>query len=234
MFDETKNRSKRIFFGSLILSIAFITGCSTRGRITPIEFNPENATAVSRGVAFVLPKTILELEITYSLYKKKIWPEDPNGNPKKIDDKGNPNTPKLTDLVRVEKPIAIATIIIPDTKMSFAFDTESLDAFTKKTDITIKLSDNGFIKTTNLIVEDKAKEIIKDLAQTAVDLAKFAAVGGTEVAEIILLDEVTVTRHIDPAELKFEKEGEFYIAKYSDYEKAEKIFKGEDFEYSSS
>jgi len=108
--------------------------------------------------------------------------------------------------------------------MSFAFDSDALGAFTKKTDITIKLSESGFIKTTNLVVEDKAKEIVRDLAETTVGLAKFAAVAGTEVVEMILLDEITVNRQIDPAVLKFKKDGELYTAEYSDFEKAELIF----------
>lgn len=224
MVDVSKNTLTRVFFGSLILSIAFITGCSTRGRITPIAVRVDDGATVSRGIAFVLPKTILELQITYSLYKKKTWPEDPTGNPKKTDEQGKPITPKTSEVVLVEKPIGIAVITIPDSKMSFAFDSESLGAFTKKTDITIKLSESGFIKTTNLVVEDKAKEIVRDLAETTVGLAKFAAVAGTEVVEMILLDEITVNRQIDPADLKFKKDGELYTAEYSDFEKAELIF----------
>ena len=224
MFDVSKNTLTRVIFGSLILSIAFITGCSTRGRITPIAVRVDDGAAVSRGVAFVLPKTILELQITYSLYRKKTWPEDPTGNPKKTDEQGKPITPKTSEVVLVEKPIGIAVITIPDSKMSFAFDSEALGAFTKKTDITIKLSESGFIKTTNLVVEDKAKEIVRDLAETTVGLAKFAAVAGAEVVEMVLLDEITVNRQIDPADLKFKKDGELYTAEYTDFEKAELIF----------
>ena len=224
MFDVSDNSLTRVVFGSLILSIAFITGCSTRGRITPIAVRVDDGAAVSRGVAFVLPKTILELQITYSLYRKKTWPEDPTGNPKKTDEQGKPITPKTSEVVLVEKPIGIAVITIPDSKMSFAFDSEALGAFTKKTDITIKLSESGFIKTTNLVVEDKAKEIVRDLAETTVGLAKFAAVAGAEVVEMVLLDEITVNRQIDPADLKFKKDGELYTAEYTDFEKAELIF----------
>jgi len=224
MFDVSTNTLTRVIFGSLILSIAFITGCSTRGRITPIAVRVDDGAAVSRGVAFVLPKTILELQITYSLYRKKTWPEDPTGNPKKTDDQGKPITPKNSEVVLVEKPIGIAVITIPDSKMSFVFDSEALGSFTKKTDITINLSKSGFIKTTNLVVEDKAKEIVRDLAETTVGLAKFAAVAGAEVVEMILLDEITVNRQIDPADLKFKKDGEFYTAEYTDFEKAELIF----------
>ena len=225
MFDVSDNSLTRVVFGSLILSIAFITGCSTRGRITPIAVSGDDAAAVSRGVAFVLPKTILELQITYSLYEKIIWEADPNGNAKKTDEQGTPiPRPDGVRVGLVEKPIGIAVITIPDSKMSFAFDSEALGAFTKKTDITIKLSESGFIKTTNLVVEDKAKEIVRDLAETTVGLAKFAAVAGAEVVEMVLLDEITVNRQIDPADLKFKKDGELYTAEYTDFEKAELIF----------
>lgn len=226
MFDVSDNSLTRVVFGSLILSIAFITGCSTRGRITPIAVSGDDAAAVSRGVAFVLPKTILELQITYSLYEKIIWEADPNGNAKKIDEQGTPiPRPGGVRVVLVEKPIGIAVITIPDSKMSFAFDSEALGVFTKKTDITIKLSESGFIKTTNLVVEDKAKEIVKDLAESTIGLAKLAAVAGTDVAEMILLEEVTVNRQIDPADLDFKKDGELYTAEYSDFESAKLIFK---------
>jgi hypothetical protein len=225
MFDVSDNSLTRVLFGSLILSIAFITGCSTTGRITPIAVSGDDGAAVSRGVAFVLPKTILELQITYSLYEKRIWEAGPDGNPKKTNEQGKPILPHpITRLVLIENPIEIAVITIPDSKMSFAFDTEALGAFTKKTDITIKLSNSGFIKTTNLVVEDKAKEIVKDLAETTVGLAKLAAAAGTDIAEMILLEEVTVNRQIDPADLDFTKDGELYTAEYSDFEKAELIF----------
>jgi len=225
MFDVSDNSLTRVLFGSLILSIAFITGCSTMGRITPIAVGGDDGAAVSRGVAFVLPKTILELQITYSLYEKRIWEAGPDGNPKKTDEQGKPILPHpITRLVLIENPIEIAVITIPDSKMSFAFDTEALGAFTKKTDITIMLSESGFIKTTNLVVEGKAKEIVKDLAETTVGLAKLAAAAGTDVAEMILLEEVTVNRQIDPADLDFTKDGELYTAEYSDFEKAELIF----------
>ena len=225
MFDVSDNSLTRVLFGSLILSIAFITGCSTMGRITPIAVGGDDGAAVSRGVAFVLPKTILELQITYSLYEKRIWEAGPDGNPKKTDEQGKPILPHpITRLVLIENPIEIAVITIPDSKMSFAFDTEALGAFTKKTDITIMLSESGFIKTTNLVVEGKAKEIVKDLAETTVGLAKLAAAAGTDVAEMILLEEVTVNRQIDPADLDFIKDGELYTAEYSDFEIAELIF----------
>lgn len=225
MFDVSDNSLTRVLFGSLILSIAFITGCSTMGRITPIAVSGDDGAAVSRGVAFVLPKTILELQITYSLYEKRIWEAGLDGNPKKTDEQGKLILPHLiTRLVLIENPIEIAVITIPDSKMSFAFDTDSLGAFMKKTDITIKLSESGFIKTTNLVVEDKAKEIVKDLAETTIGLAKLAAAAGTDVAEMILLEEVTVNRQIDPADLDFTKDGELYTAKYSDFEIAELIF----------
>jgi hypothetical protein len=225
MFDVSDNSLTRVLFGSLILSIAFITGCSTTGRITPIAVSGDDGAAVSRGVAFVLPKTILELQITYSLYEKRIWEAGPDGNPKKTDEQGKPILPHpITRLVLIENPIEIAVITIPDSRMSFAFDTEALGAFMKKKDITIKLSESGFIKTTNLVVQDKAKEIVKELAETTVGLAKLAAAAGTDVAEMILLEEVTVNRQIDPADLDFTKDGELYTAEYSDFEKAELIF----------
>jgi hypothetical protein len=225
MFDVSDNSLTRVLFGSLILSIAFITGCSTTGRITPIAVSGDDGAAVSRGVAFVLPKTILELQITYSLYEKRIWEAGPDGNPKKTDEQGKPILPHpITRLVLIENPIEIAVITIPDSRMSFAFDTEALGAFMKKKDITINLSKSGFIKTTNLVVQDKAKEIVKDLAETTVGLAKLAAAAGTDVAEMILLEEVTVNRQIDPADLDFTKDGELYTAEYSDFEKAELIF----------
>lgn len=225
MFDVSDNSLTRVLFGSLILSIAFIIGCSTTGRIKPIAVSGGDGAAVSRGVAFVLPKTILELQITYSLYEKRIWEAGPDGNPKKTDEQGKPILPHpITRLVLIENPIEIAVRTIPDSKMSFAFDTEALGAFMKKTDITIMLSESGFIKTTNLVVEDKAKEIVKDLAETTIGLAKLAAAAGTDVAEMILLEEVTVNRQIDPADLDFTKDGELYTAEYSDFEKAELIF----------
>lgn len=225
MVHRNNKFQKRVSFGSCILTAMFLTSCSTTSKVTPISISNSDLPCISNGVAFSLPKTVLEVKITYSLYDKKVWKADAHGNPIKIDKNGNLITPGSTArIVIVDKPIEIETKTIPDTKMTFSFEPESLNNFIKTTDITIELTKSGFIKATNIAIEDKGKEIVKNFAETALNIAKFAAVAGEDVVELIPIQDVVVTRHLDPANLMFVKNGETYAAEYSDYEEAYRIF----------
>ena len=108
--------------------------------------------------------------------------------------------------------------------MTFAFDPESMSSFSKKTGITVELTEAGFLKATNMTLEDRSKEIIKNFTETALDIARAVAVAGLDVEELVLIKDVVVTRHIDPADLEFKEDGHNYVAEYSDYSQAEQTF----------
>lgn len=216
---------KGIIIGILILLASFFIGCTTTSRIKPISVNNDDPTNLSCGVAFSLPKTILELKITYSLSEKKTWQADAHGNFIKTDKEANLIAPKsIARVVLIDKPIEIKTKIIADSKMTFIFNPEDLSGFTKDTEITIELTKDGLIKTTNMVVADKSKEIAKNFTETAFNIAKFAAVAGVDAVEITPIREAIVIEQLDPANLLFEKKDKLYVANYSALDEAKKIF----------
>lgn len=220
----------RNFVVSLAVSSSFLAGCSTTSNIQP--FSPEvpaSTATMQKGLVFSLPKTVLEIKITYSEYLQKTWEADPAGNPKKTGDNGKPIAPKATvRLVRVDKPFELTPKTVSDPAMRFVYDTESLNGFTKATDITVDLSSSGLLKSTNAKVEDKTGTIVSNVISGVVNLAKLAAVAGTDVNEFILVRDVVVTRAIDPSDLTFSNAvtPAVFSADYSDKIRGEKIFAG--------
>lgn len=212
-------------YSLFILAIpVLLSGCTTTSAVRP--YTEQSASGeIQKGVIFSLPTTILEATITYSLYEKKIWAADPHGNPKKADKEGKLLAPKTTSkVVVVDKPIQVITKTISDPSMRFIFDVDSLSGLTKSTDITLELTSNGLIKSSNIVVQDKTKEIIANTTGTLVNLAKIAAVAGTDVVELVLLKDVTVTRIIDPSELTYTVSSGKSSATYKDLDKAKAIF----------
>lgn len=216
----------------LYFLILLIVGCTTTSRIRPyvVKDNPLD-NDIPQGVVFSLPKTLLELKITYSVYKINVWKSDKDGKPIKKDKTGAPVEPNSEiEEIYVEKPIEVSTKTIPDNDMMFVFDTRSLEGFMKDANTTLNLTDYGLIKAANLSVQDKTKEIVADLAATALHVAKIAAVAGEgetrTVAEPVHIKDIVVTRWINPTSpsLEFSQENNMFIAEYDDSKKAEVIF----------
>ncbi len=208
-----------------ILTAILLVGCSTTGDVRPYIESNHISEAMQKGVVYSLPKTVFEVKITYSLYDKVIWEADDHGKPKKTDKDGKPLAPKSTArVVVVDKPIEIISKIISDKSARFVFDPDSLNGFSKDTDITIDLTPNGLIKSTNLDVKDKTKDIISNITGTLVNLAKIAAVAGDDVVELTLVKDVKVSRLIDPSTMDFKETNGIYTAIYSDIEKSQGIF----------
>lgn len=218
----------KVKFKFFLMSTAMlaISSCSTTAIVKPYIPDPNNVANMSQGVVFSLPKTLLQAEITYTLYDKKIWPADAQGNAIKKDDKNIPTAPKSsTKLVMVDIPIKISTRNVPDQDMRFSFDPATLNGFFKDTEVNIELTADGMLKTTNAIVKDKTKEIIASTVDTIVNIAKTAAVAGTDVIELTKIKDITVIRLIDISELKFSKQPDGkYLASYSDADLSSEIF----------
>ena len=80
----------------LVLYSSVLFGCATTSDIKPYTVQPQLSASLQEGVVFSLPRTILEVKITYSLYDKKVWPADAHGNPIKKDKDGKLLSPKTT------------------------------------------------------------------------------------------------------------------------------------------
>lgn len=220
-----ENEMKNILASSLvILSISTLVGCSTTSKVKPYTHANSLSTTMQQGVVFSLPKTLFEVKITYSLYDKVIWPADAHGKPKKTDKDGKLLAPKKARIVVVDKPVEVSAKTIPDQSARFVIDPESLNGFSKGTDITLELTGNGMLKSTNIGIKDKTKEIISSVTGTIFNLAMIAAVAGEDVVELSLVKDVTITRVIDPSAMDFKKSDSSFVAEYSDKDKSEGLF----------
>ncbi|WP_122053769.1 hypothetical protein [Vibrio sp. Evd11] len=202
-------------FSAVTLTLLLI-GCTTTSEVHPLTQRTTLDAQTPQGIAFSLPKTIFEMEISYGHYEIKTY---------SIDDKGKRGKATTTQKIVLEKPIVLRTLTVPDYSASFVFDPNSLDAFTKDTDITLDFV-NGMFKSTNIIVDDKTTEIVGNVASTVVNTAISVAVAGTTEKEVEtkLLKEVVVKRQIDPNKLSFEKKENIYEALYDEIGDANALF----------
>lgn len=209
----------------LVLSTSLLNGCSTTSEVRPYVDKNSLSETMQRGLVFSLPKTIFEVKITYSLYDKSVWSSDVHGKPIKTDKDGKLLSPKSkAKIIVVEKPIEVSTKTIADPSVRFVFDPESLNGFSKDTDMTIDLTANGMLKSTNLDIKDKTKDIVSNVTGTVFNLAKIAAVAGEDIVELTLVKDVKVSRIIDPSDMDFKSNNSMFEAKYSDMNKSEGLF----------
>ncbi|MFQ2301071.1 hypothetical protein ACK32U_15100 [Aeromonas dhakensis] len=208
------------------ITALMVGGCSTTAVIKPYVPNSEFSSNIPKGLVFSLPKTLMQMEITYSLYEKKTWPADAQGNAIKKDDKNIPTAPKSSSkIVSVDVPVKTTTKNIPDHNLRFSFDPATLNGFFKDTEVNVELTADGMLKTTNAIIKDKTKEIVANSVGTIVNAVKIAAVAGTDVVELVKIKDVTVIRLIDISELTFTKQNDGkYLASYSDADMASELF----------
>lgn len=195
-----------------------LSACSSVSKVTP--YSSEDIEVVQSGVMFSLPKSLIKVDITYSLYTKFIWESNPDGTPKKIDSDGNSIEPKSkSKVVLIETPVKISTFEIPDEEMRFIFSTSSMESSFKEKDFNLVLSKEGLIKSFSSVVTDKSSEVLGSVSGVALNLAKIAAVAGEDVTEMIKDKDISVSRIIDLDDLEFANESEKYVASYSDLER---------------
>jgi hypothetical protein len=188
-------------------------GCLPSARVVPFK---ADAAAVQTGIVFYLPKHLLEATITYTEFEKKVWHADVLGNAVKKDGQGRAVQPTVTQYAAVVEPVKVRLKTIPDYRMGFLLDPESLRGFFFDTKLAVETTADSRLKTINCSTDDKTADVAAGLAKTAFQLAKAAAVAGEKAVEIKKIRDIEVVRLIDPASLAFEKKGDMYEAAYAD------------------
>ena len=182
-------------------------GCAPTAKVAPFDIKDATSTRLCRGVVFSLPKTVLQATIVYSEIKEITKHSAP----------GKSVTTSEKTIVTISKTPRLELVTIVDPRMVFLLDTDSLNGFFYDSNLTVQNTAEGLFKSINLTAEDKTPEVIANIAQTALQLAKAAAVAGKKDVTYKPVRDVTVVRTIDPASIKFEKTGDnLYCGVYSD------------------
>jgi hypothetical protein len=206
-----------LYLAIVVIGMA-LTSCSSVSKVTP--YTADNIEVVQSGVMFSLPKSLIKLDITYSLYTKIIWASNPDGSAKKVDGNGNPLPPKSKSKVAViETPVKVSTFEIPDERMRFVFSTSSMDSSFKEKEFNLVLSKEGIIKSFSSVATDKSSEVVGSVSGIALNLAKIAAVAGVDVTEMIKDKDISVSRILDLDDLVFSSVSDKYTSVYNDHEK---------------
>jgi hypothetical protein len=199
---QTIQRFGAVCIAALVL--AMTTGCTSKVSVRPYEES-------STGLSFMLPKTLLQLKITYTGTTKSC--------PKK------PISTKVT----VEKPIEYSTVLVGDPSHSYVIDTTKLSsANVEVKEFKVALNENGYITDINAAFNDKTAEIAKGILTTGINVAKLVTTAGKKQETTPDCKEekkeITVIRLIDPTELSYEKVGDHYEATYEETPKIKELF----------
>ncbi|MDN3639639.1 hypothetical protein QWY82_12615 [Simiduia curdlanivorans] len=145
--------------------------------------------ALSSGVLFYLPKTEVWIDFKYSIYEDVVW---------NVDSEGKKKTKKSTTYkAQIDAPITLSSKVVADYNNSFVIDINSTESGLKETELTIELSNSGYLTGINTKSTDKTSEIITSTVQALGNLAKIAAISGGVVLESQKVREVPVSRRVN-------------------------------------
>jgi hypothetical protein len=204
--------------GLLALLFCSGPGCAPSARVVPFTVDAAGATLVHTGIVFYLPKNLLEVTLTYTEFEKRVWKADAKGTAIKKDAHGKALQPAVSQHAAVVEPVKVRLKTIPDSRMGFLLDSESLNGFFYDTKLTVETAADGRLKAINHSADDTTAAVAANLSKTALQLAKIAAVAGETVTELKKIRDVEVVRLLDPATLNFVKKDALYEAVYSDKE----------------
>jgi hypothetical protein len=198
-------------------------GCAPSARVVPFRVDAAGGTALHRGIVFYLPKNLLEVTLVYTEFEKRVWQADGQGKAIKKDAKGKSLQPAFSQHAAVVEPVKVRLKTIPDSRMGFLLDTQSLVGFFYDTKLTVETAADGRLKAINHSAEDTTADVAVHLGQTVLQLAKIAAVAGETVTELKKIRDIEVVRLIDPATLNFVKKDTLYAAVYVDTDQIKQL-----------
>jgi hypothetical protein len=217
---KTMSLSPTVLFQLSLFALLCCSGqaCAPSARVVPFTVDSAGGTAVRRGIVLYLPKTLLEVALTYTEFEKRVWPADAQGKVIKKDAGGSALQPVVTQHAAVVEPVTVRLRTIPDSRMGFLLDTQSLNGFFYDTKLSVDTAADGRLTAINHSADDTTADVAANLSKTALQLAKVAAVAGETVTELKKIRDIEVVRLIDPATLPFENKDSLYKAVYSDTE----------------
>ncbi|NDY56851.1 hypothetical protein G3N56_08865 [Desulfovibrio sulfodismutans] len=180
-----------------------LIGCSSKIRVMPYG-------ETKTGIAFNLPKTQFQLKIIYT--------------------KRTSENCKDKNSIKVEKPLELTPLVVPDPQHAYVIDTSKLEAsFVETKNFTLKLNEVGCITSINAEMNDRTSDVIASAVKIPINVAKIIAAAGHKDQDaqcIVTVEEIEVVRIIDLEELEFNKDDSVYHATYSDIKKATSLFNG--------
>ncbi len=212
-----------VFTLSLLALLCSSPGCAPSARVVPFTVDAAGGAALHRGIVFYLPKNLLEVTLTYTEFEKRVWQADGQGKAIKKDAGGKALQPAVSQHAAVVEPVRVRLKTIPDSRMGFLLDTQSLDGFFHDTKLTVENTADGRLKAINHSADDTTADVAAHLGRTALQLAKIAAVAGETVTELKKIRDIEVVRLIDPATLDFVKKDAVYEADYSDTDEIKQL-----------
>jgi len=229
MSASVSKRWSEVGVGTCLILTVLACGCTSSAKVKPFVVGGGDASKPVEGVVFYLPKSILVADITYSVYEQA---DATAKSQTRTSDANDGSVSKATVaaqcIVLVERAIELTIDTIPDSRMAFLLDPRSLESGLKDTEITLELTEEGLLKSANMVTTDKAGEVAANLTNTVFNLAKLAAVTikGRTTAGLRKVQDVTVSRRIDPATLTCKPDGGAFVAVYSDKDAAAKSLPG--------
>ncbi len=211
-------RQTAVVFKLSLLAVLCCTGpgCAPSARVVPFTVDAASGTALHKGIVFYLPKNLLEVTLTYTEFEKRVWHADWQGKAIKKDARGRALQPAVTLHAAIVEPVRVRLKTIPDSRMGFLLDTQSLNGFFYDTKVAVENTAEGRLKAINYSAADTTADVAVNVAKTTLELAKIAAVAGETVTELKKIRDIEVVRLIDPATLDFAKKDAVYEASYSD------------------
>jgi hypothetical protein len=148
---------KLLYLGIIILTL---TACS---KSLHTSLYDENSTIKNNGVAYNLPMNLLKVEITYTVNEPRII----------INGKDESLTPKEQTKITIEDPIIVSSLLVADKSKTYLIKSHGISKnFFLKSDVDIKLSDNGLLSSIDSDIEDNSIDFAENLIVSTVKLAK--------------------------------------------------------------
>jgi len=141
--------------------IGLTVGCAHAG----LKLNPMDPTKVNKGVLFALPKTLLKVNITYSVEKTT---RIENG----VATVDNP-------VVRLLKPVMLTPIQVPDRDAIFSLSGEGVaQRALIQSKLSFQLDDKGLLQGVDTEMTEKSIEVLQGVVSAGINVAKLSAVAG--------------------------------------------------------
>lgn len=191
--------------GGVVLGL---TGCTSCLTLRPYSPPTEDVLNVQTGLVYFLPKTEVDVKVTYSIYEENKWKADVQGNPIKKDKDGNNLKPVASvNIIEIDTAPEIQTVTIPDTNLGFTLDPTDMVRFgVGIKDGKFEVNSDGLLTSAGVSFQDKSLETAQAVVKTGISLAKLAAVAAIEdtVKERKLLKQVVVRKVLDLSDFSAE------------------------------
>ncbi|QXP67350.1 DUF4831 family protein [Polaribacter sp. AHE13PA] len=161
----------------LILTCLVLISCSK-------SLYTSNYETDKKGISYNLPKNLLKIEVVYTINEPRYID---NGEDKKLIGE----FPKIT----IEDPVSISTVLVADKSKTYLITSNEIsNSFFLKSDIDIKLSDNGLLSSIDSEIDDNSIDFAENIVISSAKLAKTLAVPGFHKGSPYLDGQLEATR----------------------------------------